>query len=161
PENAAACEKAYISRLQPIQFGGENGLTTAPEATLFHILTDRRDADSLPWQADVALMSVSKINWARLRSLALRFDPAALDRLADIRREGLLSIPELAPVDPASLRRKLSVSWTQYRIQSYWQKQQPSGSGFAAFLAQRWNARWVGQVPFLGAWRALQHFRGL
>src|SRR5581483_2788178 len=28
PENAAACENAYISRLQPIQFGGENGLTT-------------------------------------------------------------------------------------------------------------------------------------
>ncbi len=157
PEDAAECEMAFLALLSPFQSGSQSFRALSREATLLHILCCGRDHD-LPWQADVALTGVAGIDWGRFLKLARRFGPLAIERLRELRSFPHLAIPEL-PLDNSGLfRRKVHYFWNAYRAHCYHQKQALSWSGFARFLALRWNLPHVWAVPFAGAKRVF-HLR--
>jgi Uncharacterised nucleotidyltransferase len=158
--DAAACEDACLTPLSTVRWRRQNLLTISPEATLLHMLCGRRDFDFLPWQADVALLDTRGIDWERFHRLAARFCPDALTRLRDLDHGDRLGIPELPANDPAR-GRKLRLFWNDYRGWMDRHRETPHWRGFARFLAARWRARSVWQVPWIGARRAFQHGRSL
>jgi hypothetical protein len=72
------------------------------EADLLQRLQNRPHWDPLPWQADVLMMPFDQVNWDEFLSLAYGFAPAfefddLVGRLAELRRDWQLPIPEIAP----------------------------------------------------------------
>jgi hypothetical protein len=161
PEDAIECERAFLARLQEIEWNRTPLLTTAPEATLLHILQGSPESGSLPWQADVLLTGTPRTNWTRFRKLALRFSPAALERLAELHRWNPLLAPPLTPDRRSLLRRKLRLFWSEYRAASYSRREPPGWLGFLQFLQARWNAPSMWQMPLAGARRAFHYRRTL
>jgi len=159
-EEAAECESAVFSSLRPVRWNGATVLSTSPEVSLLQMLLESRERDPFPWEADLALMDPSSIGWSRVQHLALRFCPAALDRLEEVRRAGLWGVPDFHPPDATAISYRAAVAWRQYRSQCYWQKREPSRHDFARFLARRWKKRFLGP-PLVGATRALRQFRGM
>jgi hypothetical protein len=159
PEETAACEEAFLRDLAKIEWKRQILLTTSPEATLLHMLCDRRDYDLVPWQADVALADTARVDWARFQRLAKRFGPLALERLQELRDCELVRVPELPVENPASLKRLVRFTWNEYRARSYHCKQAANWRGFVRFLASRWRVRSAWQVPIAGARRVFQHRR--
>ncbi len=161
PEDALECERAFLAGLEEIEWNGTPLLTTAPEATLLHILQGSREAGSLPWQADVLLTGAPRMNWTRFRKLALQFSPAALERLAELHRWNALLAPPFPPDRRSLLRRKLRLFWSEYRAASYSRREPPRWLGFLQFLQARWNAPSIWQMPWAGARRAFHYRRTL
>jgi len=150
PGDAAACEEAFWMRLSAIKWKSHTLVTTSPEATLLHMLCGRREADVVPWQADVALAGTNGMDWPVFHRLAARFGPLALDRLRDLRRRELVCVPDFPAEDLASLRHKFRMFWGE----SDWRR-------FVRNLRARWRGRAAGQARFIGARRAYQNRRSL
>ena len=161
PEDSLECEKVFLRHLQEIEWNRTPLVTTSPEATLLHILHGGPESDSLPWQADVLLTATPRMNWTRFRKLALRFSPAALERLAELHEWN----PLLAPWFPADrhslLRRKFRLFWSEYRTASYGRRERTGWLGFLRYLQARWNTPSMWQMPLAGARRAFHYRRTL
>ena len=147
PEDALECERAFLARLEEIEWNGTPLLTTSPEATLLHILQGSREAGSLPWQADVLLTGTPRMNWTRFRKLALRFSPAALERLAELHRWNPLLAPPFPPDRHSLLRRKLRLFWSEYRAASYSRRNLRVGWDFFSFCKRVGTHRRSGRCP--------------
>jgi len=161
PEDAIDCENAFLLRLEEIEWNQTNLLTLSPEASLLHILQGGPDRGALPWQADVLLTATPRMNWTRFRKLALRFSPAAFERLAELHQWNPLLAPSLPPERHSLLRRKFRLFWSEYRALSYSRKEPPSWLGFLQHLQARWNAPSIWQMPLAGAKRAFHYRRTL
>ena len=161
PQDAHECEKAFLSGLVTVEWNRQSLPAVSPEAAWIHALCGDREKDVLPWQADVALMDPSAVNWLMFRKLALRYAPQALDRLAELRGQTQLSLPEIPGDNSSPFRRKLNLTWDEYRTTNYHRQTTPSRMGFLRFLADRWNIGSVWQVPFAGARRAFRYRREL
>lgn len=161
PEDAVECESAVLHHLQEIEWNLTPLLTISPEANLLHILHGGPESNSLPWQADVLLTATSQINWPRFHKLALRFSPASLERLSELREWNPLLAPGLPAERPSLLRRKFRLFWSEYRAASYSRREPPSWPGFFQFLQKRWNAPSMWQMPLEGAKRAFHYRRTL
>jgi hypothetical protein len=161
PEDALECERAFLAYLQEIEWNGAPMLTTSPEATLLHILHGGPESDSLPWQADVLLTATPRMNWTRFRQLALRFSPAALERLSELHQWNPVLAPSLPADRHSLLQRKFRLFWSEYRTASYSRKEPPGWLGFLQYLQARWNAPSMWQMPLAGARRAFHYRRTL
>jgi hypothetical protein len=146
PEDALECEKAFLSRVDRIEWNKHILWTTSPEATMLHILCGQRD-DDLPWQADVALAGTAGIHWMFFLELARRFAPLAIERLRELHPFSRFAIPPLASHDASPVRRKFRSVWRAYRAHSYYRKEALSWSGFAGFLARALARKWLHAVP--------------
>jgi hypothetical protein len=161
PEDALECERAFLARLQKIEWNRTSLLTTSPEATLLHILHGGPESGPLPWQADILLTATPRMNWTRFRKLALRFSPAALERLSELHEWNPLLAPWLPEDHPSLLRRKFRLFWSEYRAASYGRREPPGWLGFLQYLKERWNAPSMWQMPLAGARRAFHYRRTL
>lgn len=161
PEEAVACESAFVTRLSTIEWQRQRLRTISAEATLLHMLCGHRNADFLPWQADVALFDKARVDWKQFRRLARRFAPLALERLRDLRHGNLSGLPELPADHLASVPRKFRLLWKEYRAWRYRRKESPHWRGFVRFLAAQWHAPSLWQLPIIGARRAFRHLRSV
>lgn len=157
PEEALDCERAFLARLQEIEWNSTTLLTTSPETTLLHILQGGSEPGLLPWQADVLLTATPAMNWSRFRKLALRFSPTALERLSELHEWNPSLAPWLPPDRPSLLRRKFRLFWSEYRAASYARREPPRWPGFLRYLQERWSAPSLWQMPWAGARRALRY----
>jgi len=146
PEDARECEAAFLAGIKEIEWNQHTLATTSPEVTLLHILCLERK-DDLPWQADVALIHLTAIDWAAFLDLAKRFAPHVIERLRESRSFARLEIPELPDDHPGALRRRLRDIWRVYRAYSYHRKQAVSWSGFAEFLVTAGARKLTQAVP--------------
>jgi len=161
PEDAIECENAFLRHLEEIEWNHTRMLTLSPEATLLHILHGGPDSGPLPWQADVLLTATPRMNWARFRKLALRFSPAALERLAELHEWNPSLAPTLRADRHSLLRRKVRLIWSEYRAASYSRRQPPGWLAFLEYLQARWNAPTMWQMPLAGVRRAFHYRRTL
>ncbi|MGP0073684.1 MAG: nucleotidyltransferase family protein [Bryobacteraceae bacterium] len=157
PEDALECERAFLTRLQQVEWNGTLLLTTSPEATLLQILHGAAESRSLPWQADVLLTATPRMNWTSFRKLALRFSPSTLERLRELHQWNPWLAPLLPADDASLLRRKFRLLWSEHRAVSYSRREHPGWLGFLQYLQERWNVPSMWQIPWAGARRALRY----
>jgi hypothetical protein len=142
PEDALACERSFLSRVDGLPWNQHLFETTSLETTMLHILCGQRDGD-LPWQADVALVGTAGVDWTAFLKLARRFSPLAIERLRELRSLSRLAVPPLAAERPGPLRRKCRFVWKAYRAHAYYRKEALTWSGLAAFLAISFARKYV------------------
>ncbi len=136
PEDALECERAILSLIDRIEWNRQTVQITTPEATLLDILAGQRDGD-LPWQADVAMVGTSAMDWPTFFDLARRFAPLAMDRLREVRSFSRLAIPPLPADIRGPLRNKYKAILNAYRAHGYGRREPLTVSGFAEFVAMK------------------------
>jgi len=99
---AIACERVFLERTRTVSGNSHEFAVMSAEADLLQRLANRPHWDPLPWQADVLMMPFDQVNWDEFLSLAYGFAPAfefdhLVGRLAELRRDWQLPIPEIAP----------------------------------------------------------------
>ena len=134
PEDGLECERALLSRIDHIEWNHQTVQITSREATLLEILAGQRDCD-LPWQADLATVGTTALDWPTFFDLARRFAPLAIDRLRELRSFSRLAIPPLPADIPGPLRSKYKFILNAYRAHGYRRREPLTVSGFAEFLA--------------------------
>jgi hypothetical protein len=99
PDLARGCEAEFLRSVETIEVQGCAWRILDATHALLEALAKTaapNEADTIPWQADCALLLHEGIDWERCRLLAQTYHPSAFDRLANLRELGL-AVPALLP----------------------------------------------------------------